>query len=203
MVEVGTIDSKGNEIKTIENNSFLAPTENWEENFALVKEITAKNLTEVEFRYLWFMAKSYGLNPLKKQVWAVKYGTAPAQVFISRDGYLDIGHRSKQFGCMKTTFIMNEKIPTQPYSATTQVWRKDYDKPFENTVLFQEYNLKQSVWLQKPVTMLCKVSESQTLRKAFGISGAYDPSELPDETEAEVNGNKSVKRVLENGTNSE
>jgi len=192
----------GNEIKTIDNNNFLVPNENWEENVALVR---AKNLTEVEFRYLYFMAKSYGLNPLKKQVWAVKYGTAPAQVFISRDGYLTIAHKSGQFGCMKTTFVMNEKIPTQPYSATTQVWRKDYDKPFEGTVLFQEYNLKQSVWLTKPFTMLGKVSESQTLRKAFDISGAYDPSELPEEKESEaiVIDIKNKEKVLENGTNSE
>lgn|SRR3990167_4409875 len=157
----------------------------WTKQLDLVKAIVAKGCTNEEFQLLCYTAKLYGLNPLKKEIWAVKYTGKPALVFTSRDGFLTIAHSTGQFGSMETTFEMPpnvpgtiKSVPAVPVSATCTIWRKDYDKPFKCTVYFDEYNQKQALWLSKPKMMLQKVAESSCLRRAFNISGLYAPEEI-------------------------
>jgi phage recombination protein Bet len=54
---------------------------------AEVKKLFAKDLTDNEFNILVGIGKSTGLNPYLREIWAVKYGEAPASIFIGRDGY--------------------------------------------------------------------------------------------------------------------
>lgn len=61
---------------------------------------------------------------------------------------------------------------------------KDSNKPFTVQVAYSEYCQKTSegsptkFWNEKPKTMLTKTADSQALRKAFNIHGAYCPEEL-------------------------
>lgn len=162
--------------------------QNWEksENIALVKEIVAKKCNDTEFRLLMYMAKQYGLDPLKKEIWAVKaFEGQPALIFVSRDGLLTIAHKTGMFGSMETKYELEPKPATatpnaivKPISATCTIWRKDYDKPFINTVYFDEYNAKQSIWLTKPKVMLGKVAEATCLRRAFNTNGLFIQEEF-------------------------
>jgi len=54
----------------------------------------AKGATDNEFLVMMELANRYQLDPFSKQIWLVKYGDNPAQIFCGRDGYLAIAHRS-------------------------------------------------------------------------------------------------------------
>jgi len=190
MVEETTALSK------IEEQALASP--DWEKQVSLVKELIAKNCSPEEGALLIHMAKNYGLNPLRKEIWAVKYMNKPALIFVGRDGLLSIAHRMKNtkgepvFGSMQTTVEIevpdpNSKIKymgssgaiKKPVSATCTIWRTDYDKPFTSTVYFDEYDRKMALWKEKPKAMLMKVAESTCLRRAFNISGLYTQEEMP------------------------
>lgn len=149
----------------------------WPKKLALVKAMVAKDCTDTEFELLVHLAKENGLDPLKREIFAIKYGAAPAQIFAGRNGLLSIAHRRGQFGSMKTDIHEEEG---KPVSATCEIYRKDYDKPFVATVYFSEYNKNTPIWHEKPRTMLTKVAEAACLRRAFNISGIYVEEEMPE-----------------------
>ena len=47
-----------------------------------VKKFIAPNATDKELFMFMGIAKSYGLNPLKREVHSVKYGNAPASIIV-------------------------------------------------------------------------------------------------------------------------
>jgi len=151
----------------------------WKNDLQLVKDLTAKSCSDSEFKLLVHMANEYGLNPLKREIWAVKYSYNPAQIFVSRDGFLSIAHKSGQFNGMETTFDeVKLDDNKKDLTATCVVYRKDMEHPIKVTVYQSEYDSKMSVWKTKPRTMLQKVAESQALRRAFNVDGVYSPEEF-------------------------
>jgi len=173
------------------------------DGIALVKSVVAKDCTEIEFKYLYYMAAKYDLDPLKKEIWAVKYTGRPVLVFASRAGWLKIAHDSGKFDGIETTVEYEKKSenakisympkPPKPYSATCTIYKAGCSHPFKETVLFSEYDQKHALWVSKPTTMIRKVAEVQCLRKAFSVSGLYAPDEMPPVNgESEDDGNKTV-----------
>jgi phage recombination protein Bet len=147
------------------------------EQVALIKAKVAGNATQTEFELLMYMAQKYNLDPLIRQIWLVKYGDAPAQIFAGRDGFLEIAHRSGQFNGMETHVNWSGDGKSIE-SATCTVWRKDMEHPFVANVLFKEYSTGKNLWSSKPAVMIGKVAESVCLRKAFSVSGLYSPEEM-------------------------
>lgn len=152
-----------------------------EKDYDFIRRNFAKGSSDDDFKLFIELANRYELDPMLKQIWYVKYGNSPAQVFAGRDGFLDIAHRSGQFDGMHTTLDRDDK--GNIVSATCEIWRKDSSHSFICTALMDEYNTHKSLWYTKPGTMIIKVAESQCLRKAFSISGLYDPSEMDMATE--------------------
>ena len=145
---------------------------------ALVRSIAAPKCTEDEFQLLLYQARTYGLDPLLKQIWAVKYQEGrPASIFAGRDGFLTIAHRSGKFNGMESGVRKDTEGETVGWA---KVYRKDMDHPFCVEVSMKEYNRKQGTWLTHPETMIQKVAEAQALRKAFQISGIYSPEEFAE-----------------------
>ena len=175
------------------------PSENWKEERALVKELTAKNCTDTEFKLLWHLAESYGLNPLKKEVYAIKYQGRPAIIMVSHAGLINIAHRSGKFGAMETVCEMEpddgKPVPMgyakkrKPISATCIVYRNDFDKPFKSTVYFDEFDRGMALWESHPKAMLIKCAEATALRRAFHVSGLY----IQEEMDMEININGKAK----------
>jgi len=160
-----------------------------EDEMLLLRNVIAKGCTEPEFKLLMYMANTYGLDPLLKQIWAVKRNDgSPALIFAGRDGMLAIAHRSGQFYGMNSGVIYEKKTidsgkPTErtvdvPVTAWCEVWRKDMTHSFKTEVPFAEYNTGFSVWKSNPSAMILKVAESVCLRKAFSVSGLYCPEEI-------------------------
>jgi phage recombination protein Bet len=155
------------------------PQPTWnDEDKALIRQTVAKGATDSEFKLLLYTAAKYDLDPLVKQIWCVKYGDKPAAIYTSRDGFLHLAHKSGQFDGMETVAIHNAK--GELTGAKCSVWRKGYGRPFVVEVALKEYNTNQNQWSKMPETMIKKVAESQCLRRAFDISGLYEPGEIDD-----------------------
>lgn len=167
------------------------------DDVALIRQQVADKATDAEFKQLLYMAHKYGLDPLVRQIYCVKYGSKPAQIFAGRDGFLAIAHRSGAFDGMQTVLRI-EPVPFSveytyyddnqrkkgvfkrewQYVATTIVWRKGAAHPFTVEVWEEEYTSGRDLWTTKPRTMIGKVGECQALRRAFDISGLYDQDEI-------------------------
>jgi len=194
--------------------STAVATADWQSQIELVKQICAPTATNEEFKLMGHIALRYGLDPLLKQIWVIKYGDSPAQIFTGRDGFLSIAHRSGHFNGMNTS-VEPVQMPIHvkkkrynkfkrewnefeikrdwQYKAICTIYRKDAAYPFVVEVYEEEYTTCENLWLDKPRTMLGKVAESQCLRKAFDITGLYSPEEMPEQHERDVTPPKDEK----------
>ena len=163
------------------------------EDRQLIKDMVAKDLTEQEFGFLIHMAQTYHLDPFLGEIWAIKFGTAPARIFAGKNGFLKVAHESGQFNGMESGW---EKMPDGDVRAWTKVYRKDAEHPFAAEVLASEYQRDTPIWKEKRVTMTMKVSQVHALRLAFPISGLYAPEEFG---EAEKPPMKDVTPPKESG----
>jgi phage recombination protein Bet len=144
---------------------------------ALIKNIAAPKCTDDEFKLLLYQARTYNLDPLLKQIWAVKYDASkPASIFVGRDGLLTIALRSGVFDGMES----GSRMDGTELIGWAKVYRKDMSHPFSVEVKAKEYNRNQSLWNTHPSTMIQKVAEAQALKRAFQISGIYSPDEMPE-----------------------
>ena len=143
----------------------------------LIRNIAAPKCSDDEFKLLLYQAKTYGLDPLVKQIWAVKYDSnRPASIFVGRDGLLAIAHRSGMFDGMESgTKTIDGKL-----YGWAKAYRRDMRVPFGIEVSAKEYNRGMGTWNTHPETMIQKVAEAQALRRAFSISGIYTPEEMPE-----------------------
>jgi phage recombination protein Bet len=155
-----------------------------QDDIELVKKTVAAGASESEFKLFLYIAQRYNLDPLVKQIWLIKYGNSPAAIFTSRDGFLSIGHRSGQFDGMETQAVRDDT--NKVIGAVCRVWRKDMSHPFTVEVSRSEYDTGKGNWQKMPETMIKKVAESQCLRRAFDISGLYDPSEYDPSESVQV-----------------
>jgi len=165
-------------------------------DFNLIKDMYSTKCTAQEFGLFIHLAKEYELDVLKREIWMVKFGNRPAQIFVGRDGFRTIAHRSGNFAGMKTfsTKLEDEPITIKyfdkkagkelefkrdfSYSATCQVHVKGIAIPFERTVYETEYSTGRDLWATKSRTMIEKVAQCQALREAFSVSGVVDPVEV-------------------------
>jgi phage recombination protein Bet len=145
------------------------------EKLRLIRDMFAKGANDNEFGVMIELARKYQLDPFARQIWLVKYGGSPAQIFCGRDGYLAIAHRSGVFDGMEAG--ADKDAEGQLYG-WCKVWRKDMSHPFEVRVYASEYSTGKNLWKDKPRTMIQKVAEAQCLRRAFSISGLYSPEEI-------------------------
>lgn len=150
------------------------------EKIDLIKAKIAPDCTDSEFELLMYMANTYGLDPLLRQIWAVKRNAnTPALIFAGRDGMLAIAHRSGHFDGMQSGVVYEGTgKDRKPVSAWCEIWRNDMTHSFKTDVPFSEYNTGYSVWKTNPSAMILKVAEAVCLRKAFSVSGLYAPEEI-------------------------
>lgn len=190
----------------------------WDDKEVLeqVKKTFANNLTEMEFMTFLRMGKATGLNPFLREIWAVKYGTGAAQIFIGRDGYRKVAQDHREYDYHQVDavysndkFVITNGDVTHEYTLTDRgnligaysiVKRKGSSKALFNFVSFKEYyNDKSPIWKDKPATMIKKVAEAQGLRGAFQglFAGTYSDSENWKE-ESKISELTEQKNELEN-----
>lgn len=184
----------------------------WEDktNLDSVKKIYGANLSVSEWNTFLEIGKASGLNPFLKEIWAVKYGSSAAQIFIGRDGYRIFAVQSKDYdGHIVSSIYSNDSLSINDgkvsheyklsnrgnlIGAICTVYKKSTSVPVYVSVELSEYNTKRSVWGDKPETMIKKVAEAQALRMAFPkkFNGTYSEYEIWDESQ-KAPGMKIVK----------
>lgn len=163
------------------------------------------NLTDHEQKMFVSVAMAYGLNPFKREIYPVAYGSGDKRklsIIVGYEIYLKRAERTGKLdgfdvsisGAFKKGKIQKKKfdgsfydvqgiLPEGEVSATCTVWVKGKTHPVVWTVWFDEYTQSNEMWLSKPRTMIKKVAIEQAFRIAFPdeMGGMpYAPEELPE-----------------------
>ena len=130
-----------------------------EVSMADIKKYIAPNATDKELFMFMGISKSYGLNPLKREIHFVKYGNAPASIIVGYEIYLKRAERTGKLDGWKC-WIEGDK-------AIIEIKRKDQSIPIKWEVDRKEFDKQQSTWKAMPNFMLKKVAIAQGFRLAF------------------------------------
>ena len=152
-----------------------------EEKRDLITSLCCKNCTKDEIELFFIVSHKMGLNPLAKQIYAVKRGNVMA-IQVSIDGFRLIAERTKQYAPGKETIYAYKKDGSL-LSATAYVKKMTKDNQWHEVsaiAFYDEYNSGTPIWKKMPHVMLAKCAESQALRKAFPseLSGVYTEEEM-------------------------
>lgn len=134
-----------------------------------VKKYICASATDQEILFFLQVAKTFNLNPLKREIYLVKYGEEKAQILTGYEVYLKRAQRSGQYGGMKSWTEGEGK----ELKAIVEVYRKDWTKPLIHEAYYSEYvqtkkdGTPNRFWATKPRTMIKKVAISQAFRLAF------------------------------------
>lgn len=153
-----------------------------------LKATVAAGLTDPEFAIFAEHCKSTGLNPFKKEVWAIKAG-GRLQVMTGVAGFMSIANSHPEFDGMEVGLI-DEKGGYQPLTYTEKfvgawckVHRKDRKFPAEAVAMLKEYKKSTPIWAQMERVMIAKCAKSVAIREAFPqeLNGLYAQEEMPPE----------------------
>lgn len=130
------------------------------------------------------LASAFKLNPFKREIYAVGYGEN-WNIITGYNVYIKIGERTGKLNGWNVTV----EGKGEEMTATVTIHRKDWEYPFEHTVLFSEVCQKtkdgklNSVWSKMPSFMCKKVAIAQGFRLCFSdeLAGMpYTSDELPE-----------------------
>jgi len=150
----------------------------------------AQNLTAEETQNFFEIAKEYGLNPFKREIYISKYGSN-CSIITGYEVYIKRAERSGQLdGWSATTF---GSVATNDLKATVTIHRKDRSQPFVWEALYDECVQKTregrvTKFWEKANFMTKKVAISEGFRLCFsdelgGMPYTSDEMPTPEETQ--------------------
>lgn len=172
------------QVAKVEERAALVPMQFTESQVELIKKTVAKGTTNDELALFLYTCKKTGLDPLIRQIYAVKRGGASNQMSIQTgiDGYRLIAERSSKYAPGKEPLFKYDK-DGKLFSATAYVnklvngvWHE-----VAATAIYSEYFTSTNhIWVKMPHAMLAKCAEALALRKAFPaeMSGIYTHEEM-------------------------
>jgi len=168
---------------TVKEQSAIVPMDFNAAQVDLIKKTVAKNCTNDELALFLYTCKRTGLDPLIRQIYAVKRGGASNQMSIQTgiDGYRLIAERTGKYAPGKEPLFKEDG--GKLLFATAYVQKLVGDKWHEvaATAYFSEYNTPtNAIWLKMPHCMLAKCAEALCLRKSFPaeMAGVYTTEEM-------------------------
>lgn len=148
------------------------------------------------------IAQAYGLNPFKREIYAVGYGDN-WNVITGYEVYLKRAERTGKLDGWECTTEGNTK---ENLTAKIRIYRKDWKFPFEHTVKFSECCGKKkdgsmnSMWQKMPTFMLKKVCIAQGFRLCFPDELGGMPYTSDEVAEVENANTLVEKNITSNAT---
>lgn len=159
----------------------------------LIKQTVAKGASDLELELFMHACKRTGLDPLMKQIYAIKRWNSAEKKEVMAfqtgiDGYRLIADRTNRYAPGRAPeFQYNEHHDV--ISATAYVKKQTVDGQWHEcsaTAYWDEYvqttkeGKPTSMWLKMPHLMLAKCAEALALRQAFPaeLSGVYTHEEM-------------------------
>lgn len=143
-----------------------------------------------EARALVLLCRRYGLDPLLGHVRIIAVKGGGNQIYVSRDGMLEIAHRS---GVLDGIVVEEERESEHGWSATIAVYRRDMSHPFRyrGGCGRSEPQAEQG----NGAEMALARAERRALKRAFAIPAIDDiddpiiePAEVEHRTVGQTNG---------------
>jgi phage recombination protein Bet len=173
----------------------IVKTENSVSDAVVIDYLKSMNLNvnDVNAKKFINIAKSFGLNPFKKEIYAVSYKNN-FNIIVGYEVYIKRAERTGKLAGWKAW--TEGSIQNGDLKACVEIKRKDWNDPFYHEVYFDEYNQNNMIWNSKPRTMIKKVAIAQGFRLAFPdeLGGIPYTSDEIDETIEEVEVVKEEKK---------
>lgn len=138
------------------------------EQMQIIKSMYAKDLNDNEFLAYAMICKRVNLDPLAKQIYAIKRGNL-LTIQTSIDGYRLIAERTGKYAPGKDTEYFYDD-EGQLLGAKSYVKKQTPDgvwHEFSSTAMLGEYKGSGPIWSRMPHVMIEKCAEARALRKAF------------------------------------
>ena len=136
-----------------------------------IKMYLCPTATKEEIVLFLNQCQMFQLNPFKREIYLIKYGSYPADAVVGYQVYLKRAERSKQWDGMESG--TKGSLKKKDLVAWCKVYRKDWKRALYHEVEYEEFVKKKSTgevtkfWDKMPKTMLKKVAVSQAFRLAF------------------------------------
>jgi phage recombination protein Bet len=183
-----------NAVATMNVAAQLRPVPDFEitrDQIDLIKRTVMPNASDLELDLFINLCRAKRLDPLTKQIYAIKPQSSGWQFFASIDGLRVIAQRSGDYlgqtapywcgmdGVWRDVWLMDGA----PAAAKVGVWKRGNNEPTWGVATFRSYGVgKKNNWLSMPDVMLAKCAEALALRKAFpdDLSGLYVREEFTE-----------------------
>ena len=163
-----------------------------------LRSTIAPGLTDAEFELFCETCKATGLNPITKEIWAIKAG-GRLQIMSGFNGFLKIANSHPQYDGMEVDITVDKD--GKPLAAQARVYRKDRKFPSVGVALMSEFRGNTPIWQKMPSVMLSKVAKSHAIREAFSIelAGLYTPEEMPPSFDVPRIVESKIPKTLDRG----
>lgn len=139
----------------------------------VIEQVMPRNASQVDRMALAAMMKTYGLDPLRREVYPLAFGGRLC-LYVSIDGWRRLARESGRY--KSGVAIYHRDAAGLVESCTYRVTTIDGGE-FEFTCWLSEFKGSSPNWRTQPLHMLRTRAEAHCLKAAFGFSGATEGDE--------------------------